>query len=78
MVGDGIRKSGKIIMKKFILLPLIILIAGCSNDMDSTIETSTDIEETFNWRLVTSWPKNYPGLGMSPERIADLVEEMSD
>ena len=78
MVGDGIRKSGKIIMKKFILLPLIILIAGCSNDMDSTIETSTDIEETFNWRLVTSWPKNYPGLGMAPERIADLVEEMSD
>ena len=78
MVGYGIRKSGKIIMKKFILLPLIILIAGCSNDMDSTIETSTDIEETFNWRLVTSWPKNYPGLGMAPERIADLVEEMSD
>ena len=78
MVGDGIRKSGKIIMKKYILLPLIILIAGCSNDMDSTIETSTDIEETFNWRLVTSWPKNYPGLGMAPERIADLVEEMSD
>ena len=78
MVGDGIRKSGKIIMKKFILLPLIILIAGCSNDMDSTIETSTDIEETFNWRLVTSWPKNYPGLGMAPERIADLVEEKSD
>ena len=78
MVGDGIRKSGKIIMKKFILLPLIILIAGCSDDMDSTIETSTDIEETFNWRLVTSWPKNYPGLGMAPERIADLVEEMSD
>ena len=78
MVGDGIRKSGKIIMKKFILLPLIILIAGCSNDMNSTIETSTDIEETFNWRLVTSWPKNYPGLGMAPERIADLVEEMSD
>ncbi len=78
MVGDGIRKSGKIIMKKFILLPLIILIAGCSKDMDSTTETSTDIEETFNWRLVTSWPKNYPGLGMAPERIADLVEEMSD
>ena len=78
MVGDGIRKSGKIIMKKFILLPLIILIAGCSNDMDNTIETSTDIEESFNWRLVTSWPKNYPGLGMAPERIADLVEEMSD
>ena len=78
MVGDGICKSRKIIMKKFILLPLIILIAGCSNDMDSTIKTSTDIEETFNWRLVTSWPKNYPGLGMAPERIADLVEEMSD
>ncbi|QIR13768.1 TRAP transporter substrate-binding protein [Shewanella aestuarii] len=37
------------------------------------IETSTAIE----WRLVTSWPKNLPGLGMAPENFARLVNNMS-
>jgi TRAP-type mannitol/chloroaromatic compound transport system substrate-binding protein len=34
--------------------------------------------EIFQWRLVTSWPKNLPGLGTGPENFAKLVEEMSD
>ena len=34
--------------------------------------------QQFNWRMVTSWPKNFPGLGMGPENFARLVEEMSD
>ena len=34
--------------------------------------------ETFEWRMVTSWPKNFPGLGMAPENFAELVNEMSD
>lgn len=29
-------------------------------------------------KLVTTWPKNFPGLGMSPERIASRVTEMTD
>ncbi len=33
--------------------------------------------ETFTWRMVTSWPKNFPGIGMGPENFAKLVEEMS-
>ena len=65
-------------MKKIILLPLIIFITACSNETTGIESTSADKEKTYNWRLVTSWPKNYPGLGMAPERIADLVEEMSD
>ena len=78
MVSCGICKSKKTIMKKFILLPLIILIAGCSDQSINSEEEFIDKDKTYNWRLVTSWPKNYPGLGMAPERIADLVEEMSD
>ena len=27
--------------------------------------------------MVTTWPKNYPGLGMAPERFSKLVDEMS-
>ena len=78
MVSCGICKSKKTIMKKFIFLPLIIFIAGCSDQSINSEEELIDKDKTYNWRLVTSWPKNYPGLGMAPERIADLVEQMSD
>ncbi len=78
MVSCGICKSKKTIMKKFIFLPLIIFIAGCSDQSIDSEDELIDKDKTYNWRLVTSWPKNYPGLGMAPERIADLVEEMSD
>mgnify|MGYP001434491158 FL=1 len=65
-------------MKKFIHLFILIFTFGCSNDTDIQSVEEIDKDKTYNWRLVTSWPKNYPGLGMAPERIADLVEEMSD
>ena len=65
-------------MKKITLIFSVIFLVGCSGQSENTDSKSIDKNETFNWRLVTSWPKNYPGLGMAPERIADLVEEMSD
>lgn len=33
--------------------------------------------QTQKLKLVTSWPKNFPGLGMAPERLARIVNEMS-
>ena len=65
-------------MKKFFTLFIILGITSCSNETLDSETASVDKDETYNWRLVTSWPKNYPGLGMAPERIADLVEEMSN
>lgn len=38
---------------------------------------SSDAQQ-FEWKLVTSWPKNFPGLGMAPENFARLVNEMSN
>ena len=65
-------------MKKFLTLFIILGITSCTNENTDSETVSIDKDKTYNWRLVTSWPKNYPGLGMAPERIADLVEEMSD
>ena len=78
MVSYGLRKFRETMMKKFLTFVLLIgLISGCSGEQESS--NSVDAEyKTYKWRLVTSWPKNYPGLGMAPERIADLVEEMSN
>ncbi|MBK1732918.1 TRAP transporter substrate-binding protein [Thiococcus pfennigii] len=29
------------------------------------------------WRMVTTWPKNFPGLGTGAERLAELIETLS-
>lgn len=34
-------------------------------------------EQRFHWKLVTTWPKNLPGLGTAPENFARMVAEMS-
>ena len=65
-------------MKK-LLLPLVLLgVISCSQETDNTLMNEVNENKTYDWRLVTAWPKNYPGLGMAPERIARLVEEMSN
>ncbi|MGF1474062.1 MAG: TRAP transporter substrate-binding protein [Geminicoccaceae bacterium] len=33
--------------------------------------------ESFQWRMVTSWPKNLPGPGVSAERLAKRIEAMT-
>ncbi|WP_078083177.1 TRAP transporter substrate-binding protein [Microbulbifer mangrovi] len=35
-------------------------------------------QQTFEWKLVTTWPKNFPGLGSAPERFARKVDAMSN
>ncbi|MAV16973.1 MAG: ABC transporter substrate-binding protein [Gammaproteobacteria bacterium] len=79
MAGYGlckIRKNMK--MNKYISLAVLVLLVGCGESSNEGNANDSLEQEQYNWRLVTAWPKNYPGLGMAPERIADLVEEMSN
>ena len=34
-------------------------------------------KKQYRWKMVTTWPKNLPGLGMGPENFARMVDEMS-
>ncbi len=34
--------------------------------------------ETHSWRMVTSWPPNFPGFGASANRLARRIGELSD
>jgi TRAP-type mannitol/chloroaromatic compound transport system substrate-binding protein len=66
-------------MKKGFFLTLAF-IASCDNG--SSYEAVTDDRSgapraTFQWKLVTTWPKNFPALGTAPEKLAELVDEMS-
>ncbi|MFP3443286.1 hypothetical protein R0K18_36680, partial [Pantoea sp. SIMBA_133] len=53
-----------------------ITLAGASGLL--LVGAQAQAQDTFEWKLVTSWPKNFPGVGQGPERLAKLVEEMSD
>ncbi len=30
------------------------------------------------WKMITTWPKNFPGLGTGAQRIADAITETSE
>jgi len=34
--------------------------------------------QTHEWRMVTTWPKNFPGLGTGANYLADLINKLSD
>lgn len=33
--------------------------------------------ETIEWKMVTTWPKNFPGLGTGANQLAELIGQMS-
>ncbi len=56
-----------------------ILLASCGDKAAKQDNGATTIkQQSFKWKLVTSWPKNFPGLGVGPENFAKTVNEMSD
>ena len=41
--------------------------------------SSRSSEKTeFKWKMVTSWPKNFPGLGTGAENLARLINDLSN
>jgi TRAP-type mannitol/chloroaromatic compound transport system substrate-binding protein len=67
----------KLLIKSLALFVLSAsFLSGCG-EKDSTESTVTEKVEKYEWKLVTSWPKNFPGLGMAPEKFAQYVNEMS-
>lgn len=51
--------------------------ASSPNTANGASAASEPATTNFRWKLVTTWPKNYPGLGTAPEQFATLVERMS-
>ena len=79
MASYGLCKFRETMMKKSLIFVLLAgLISSCTGGQEPVSANDSEDYKTYKWRLVTSWPKNYPGLGMAPERIADLVEDMSN
>ena len=67
-------------IKKLAISALVLLLAACGEQQAATSSaggTAVEEQKSFKWKLVTTWPKNYPGLGMAPENFATLIDRMS-
>lgn len=61
------------------LLTASLGLLACTNDESTESGSSATSNQTsYEWKLITSWPKNLPALGTNPQRFADLVGEMSN
>jgi TRAP-type mannitol/chloroaromatic compound transport system substrate-binding protein len=52
-------------------------LVGCKDEKASTEQAVAPVQ-TFEWKMVTAWPKNYPGLGTAANRLAERVATMSN
>lgn len=52
-------------------------LAGCKDDKAASEQAAAAPAQSFQWKMVTAWPKNYPGLGTAAERLAERVATMS-
>lgn len=53
-----------------------VVATGCSSSSQEC-DTGEEAVKKFNWKMVTSWPKNFPGLGTGAEYLAKSITEMS-
>lgn len=65
---------------RIVLILCSAMMAACSGDSEpaGVAGEAMQSQQTYEWKLVTTWPKNFPGLGEAPEAFADLVDEMSN
>lgn len=65
--------------RKLLLAASVMILAACGGNEQAKQTESAPVaaQKTYQWKLVTSWPKNFPGLGRAPETFAEMVNDMS-
>ena len=64
---------------RWTILFMALVVSGCNDDTTEKVQPKAAAPgKIYHWRMVTSWPKNLPGMGVAPERLAKAVDEMSD
>ena len=58
---------------------LALLVAGCGNDVPvESGSAGVDASKTYRWKMVTTWPANFPVFQEAPEMFAENVRIMSN
>jgi TRAP-type mannitol/chloroaromatic compound transport system substrate-binding protein len=53
------------------------LLSGCDKKEEKAAAPVEPEAKKYEWKMVTTWPKNFPGLGTGANNLARLVTEMS-
>mgnify|MGYP000064818479 CR=1 FL=1 len=54
------------------------VLAGCTgSESGSEKQQASAKQETIKWKMVTTWPKNFPGLGTAANSLAEKITKMS-
>jgi len=55
------------------------LLSSCGNQTGPDAECSSpDNAKSFEWKMVTAWPRDFPGLGTGANRSAKTIDQMSN
>jgi TRAP-type mannitol/chloroaromatic compound transport system substrate-binding protein len=55
-----------------------VALSACQDDSAPDSKKATEPQQRFRWKMVTSWPKNFPGLGTTAEHFAETISALSD
>lgn len=51
-------------------------LAACTNQ-SAQVEKSARSDKRWRWKMVTTWPKDFPGMGTGANRLAQRITQMS-
>ena len=54
------------------------LLVACGGSEEKEIAKAEQKVDTIHWKMVTTWPKNTPGMGTGAEALAQNIKEMSN
>lgn len=67
------------------LLVLVVVLFGLyvrasmdTGTPEQAILSAETSDTIYHWKMVTTWPKNFPGLGTAPEEFARMAGELSN
>ncbi len=66
-----------LLVSALVVLSSAYVVKSAANSGQLMVSASSQ-QQTIHWKMTTSWPKGFPGLGTAPETFADYVEVMSD
>ncbi len=72
--------AGRRLPSRWLALSALLWLTACGDPSTTTpgADSANPPQATYRWKMVTTWPKNYPGLGTAPEYFARMVDRMSN
>ena len=69
---------GLLILSVVLFSALVVKSGSKQSHSIAQVDEVNTSQQLFEWKLVTTWPKKFPGLGLAPEHFAEMVAKMSN